>query len=100
MSGSAIVVVRQFVLPERAGEFVEVFRLHRELAAKQPGFVSLRLLVPAHHGHEGEVVVVLEFLSSDELCAWRLSDDHAAVAEKYRRLWAREPIVEFFSAED
>jgi heme-degrading monooxygenase HmoA len=99
VSCGAAVVVRQFLAPERAGEFDEVFRLHRELASKRPGFVQLRRLIPADRGHDNEVVVVMEFRSRDELLAWRSSEDHAAIAKKYRRLWAREPVVEFFSVE-
>jgi heme-degrading monooxygenase HmoA len=94
------VIVRQFLPAGRMEDFGEVFRLHRELASKRPGFVSLRRLVPTDPGHENEVVVVLEFAGIGELEAWRSSDDHAGIAEKYRRLWARDPVVEFFNAED
>ena len=96
---SYVVYVRHFLRPGAAGEFDEVFRLHRELVSKRDGFVALRRLTPAA-GHENEVVVLGEFQSEEQVRAWRASEQHVMIAEKYRSLWARDPVTEFFNTSE
>jgi heme-degrading monooxygenase HmoA len=97
---SRIVYVKLFPAPGAASEFDQVFRQHHALASERDGFVSLRRLTPATAGHENEVVLMLEFRTDEQLRAWRASPEHAAVAEQYRRLWARDPVTEFFSTQE
>ncbi len=94
---SYLVYVRHFLRPGAAGEFDEVFRLHRELVSKCEGFVSLRRFVPAAAGHVNEIVVLGELQGDEQLRAWRASEQHVLIAEKYRSLWARDPVTEFFT---
>jgi heme-degrading monooxygenase HmoA len=93
---SDVVLVRQFLKPGATREFDEVFREHHQLVSKRDGFVSLRWMRPAKEGQENDVVVILEFASEEQLRSWRASAEHARVAERYRTLWARDPVTEFF----
>ena len=97
---SYVVYVRHFLRPGAAGEFDEVFGLHRELVSKRDGFIALRRFVPAAAGHENEIVVLGEFQTEEQLRSWRASEQHALIAEKYRSLWARDPVTEFFNTSE
>ena len=95
---SYLVYVRHFLKPGAAREFDEAFERHRALLSRRAGFVSLRRLTPAAPDDQDQVVVLLEFTEEEALRAWRASEEHAAVAENYRRLWSAAPQTEFFSA--
>jgi heme-degrading monooxygenase HmoA len=97
---SRIVYVRLFLRPEALREFEGVLSEHRAAVSARDGFLGLRRLVPESGGHPNQVVLLLDFVTEEQLRAWRASDEHAAVAAKYRRLWARDPQTEFFSAEE
>lgn len=97
---SCIVLVRQFLSPGATPDFSEVFERHRALASRSEGFIALRRLRPTSDGHENEVLLLLEFQTEAHLHAWRASAEHALVAERYRRLWSRDPEAEFFTAEE
>lgn len=97
---SCVVLVRQFLSRGAMADFTEVFERHRALASTAEGFVSLRRLWPTSDGHENEILLLLEFQTEAHLQAWRTSGEHTLVAERYRRLWTRDPETEFFSEEE
>ncbi len=81
-------------------DFSAAFQHHRALASRSDGFVSLRCLRPQLSGHENEMLLLLEFQTEANLRLWRASPDHGLVAERYRRLWTRDPETELFNAEE
>jgi heme-degrading monooxygenase HmoA len=93
-----LVMVRHFLKPGAAGEFDAVFALHRQFASKQAGFLALRRFDPASGGSDDETLVLAEFQTDQDLRAWRGTENHAVIAAKYRALWTREPVTEFFDA--
>jgi heme-degrading monooxygenase HmoA len=97
---SCVVSVRHFLAPGAARDFDEAFRRHHALVSARDGFISLRRLTPTTPGHENEVVLMLEFATIEGLVAWRATEDHAGVSARYRSLWARDPVVEFFSTQE
>jgi heme-degrading monooxygenase HmoA len=97
---SRIVYVRLFLRPDVLRDFDEVFGEHRAAVSARDGFLGLRQLMPEPGGHANEVVLLLEFENDEQLRAWRATEEHAAIAAKYRRLWARDPETEFFSAQE
>lgn len=97
---SCVVLVRQFLSPGAMPDFSAAFQHHHALASRSEGFVSLRWLRPQLDGHRNERLLLLEFQTEAHLRTWRTSAEHGLVAERYRRLWTRDPETEFFNAEE
>ena len=51
-----------------------------KIASSMPGFISFR----DYSGHDGEMLVVVEFSSAETLAAWRNHPDHRAAQQRGR----------------
>src|SRR5262245_46833994 len=61
-----------------------------ELAAKQPGFISIK----GYTADDGERISVVKFESAEAMAAWRRHPEHRAVQRR-----AREEFYESYSAQ-
>ncbi|MEX0643134.1 MAG: hypothetical protein WD468_10565 [Pirellulales bacterium] len=97
---SAFAYVKQYFSPEGTNRFPEVYRNHKQRAARYEGFVSLRRLLPLTEATPDEVVTLLEFTDATLMLRWRGSDDHAWVAAQYGQCWVKPPEMRLYSSEE
>jgi heme-degrading monooxygenase HmoA len=97
---SAFAYVKQYFSSEGINRFHEVFREHKQRAARYEGFVSLRHLLPLGESRPNEVVTLLEFSDKTLMLRWRGSEDHAWIAAQYGRWWEKPPEMLLYSSEE
>jgi heme-degrading monooxygenase HmoA len=97
---SAFAYVKQYCSRIGFCNFPEVFHEHQRRAARYPGFVSLRRLLPLDDAPADEIVTLLEFSNADLMLKWRGSDDHAWVKSQYEKWWTKPPEMLLYMTED
>jgi heme-degrading monooxygenase HmoA len=93
-----VVVFRSRLRAEAGADYVPLARRMAELAASQPGFVSLK----TYEAADGERVSLVEFESDDHARAWRDHPEHREAQRRGRselydwyRLQVCEPIRDY-----
>jgi heme-degrading monooxygenase HmoA len=97
---SAYAYVKQYFSDEGVRNFPDVYREHKQRAARYPGFVSLERLLPLVASSPNEVVTLLEFMDKDFMLSWRASDDHTWVKNQYEQWWLKPPEMLLYSSEE
>ena len=97
---SAFAYVKQYFSSDGISQFPDVYREHKQRAARYDGFVSLRRLLPLAESSPNEVVTLLEFSNKELMLRWRASDDHKWVADQYGQWWLKPPEMLLYSSEE
>jgi hypothetical protein len=97
---SAFAYVKQYFTSDGVVRFPNVFREHKQRAARYEGFVALRRLLPLAESPPNEVVTLLEFSDKDLMLSWRGSEDHAWVAAQYGQWWIKPPEMLLYSSDE
>jgi len=70
----------QDLTPVQSEEYNSTAERLMKIASAMPGFISFR----DYTGHDGEMLVVVEFASAEALAAWRNHPDHRKAQQRGR----------------